>query len=95
MNELKTSKKTYDRDALRCGVPCCRWVYHALHSADKWFINPFDYEEPPFHEEGMDNPDKPCKGVLSDEQLLRYLDSVEKKTIEYLEIGRASCRERV
>ena len=33
----------------------------------------------------MDNPDKPCKGVLSDEQLLRYLDSVEKKTIEYLD----------
>ena len=85
MNELKTSIKTYDRDALCCGVPCWRWVYHALHSADKWFINPFDYEEPPFHEEGMDNPDKPCKGVLSDEQLLRYLDSVEKKTIEYLD----------
>ena len=67
---IKTSIQTYDRNALCCGVPCWRWVYHALHSADKWFINPFDYEEPPFHEDGMDDPDKPCRIVLSDEQLL-------------------------
>lgn len=45
---IKTSIQTYDREALCCGVPCWRWVYHALHSADKWFINPFDYEEPHF-----------------------------------------------
>lgn len=37
---IKTSIQTYDRDALCCGVPCWRWVYHALHSADKWFITP-------------------------------------------------------
>ena len=24
-------------------------MYHALHSADKWFINPFIYDEPDFH----------------------------------------------
>lgn len=82
---IKTSIQTYDRDALCCGAPCWRWVYHALHSADKWFINPFEYEEPPFHENGMDDPEKPCKGVLSDEQLLNYLNSVEKKTFDYLD----------
>ena len=82
---IRTSIQTYDRDALCCGAPCWRWVYHALHSADKWFINPSDFEEPPFHEDGMDDPDKPCRGVLSDEQLLHYLDHVEKKTSAYLD----------
>ena len=82
---IKTSLETYDRDALCCGAPCWRWAYHALHSADKWFINPFDYEEPSFHEEGMDNPDNPTSVILSDEDLLAYLDHVEKKTFEYLD----------
>ncbi|MCR4610196.1 MAG: DinB family protein [Eubacterium sp.] len=82
---IKTSIQTYDRDALCCGAPCWRWAYHALHSADKWFINPYDYEEPAFHENGMDNPDNPTNVVLSDEQLLEYLDKVEKKTLDYLD----------
>ena len=82
---IRSSVKTYDRDALCYGAPCWRWVYHALHSADKWFINPFDYEEPSFHEEGMDNPENPTSVVLSDEELLEYLDSVEKKTMDYLD----------
>ena len=82
---IKTSIQAYDRDALCCGAPCWRWAYHALHSADKWFINPFIYEEPYFHEEGMDNPDNPTNVVLSDEQLLEYLDKIEKKTLDYLD----------
>ena len=83
--KIRTSIKTYDRDALCCGAPCWRWVYHALHSADKWFINPNDYSEPSWHEEGMDNPDNPTSVVLSDEDLLAYLDAVEKKTLDYLD----------
>ncbi len=82
---IKSSLKTYDRDAICCGSPCWRWAYHALHSADKWFINPGDYEEPSFHEEGMDNPDNPTSVVLSDEQLLLYLEHIEKKTLDYLD----------
>ena len=41
--------------------------------------------EPDFHEDGMDNPDNPTNVVLSDEQLLEYLDKVEKKTLDYLD----------
>ncbi len=82
---IRTSIKSYDRDALCVGVPCWRWVYHALHSADKWFINPFVYEEPIFHEDGMDNPDNPTNIVLSDEELLAYLDRIEAKTLSYLD----------
>ena len=35
--------------------------------------------------QGMDNPDNPTSVVLSDEQLLEYLDHVEKKTLSYLD----------
>ena len=76
---IRTSIQTYDRNALCCGAPCWRWAYHALHSADKWFINPFVYEEPSFHEEGMDNPDNPTSVVLSDEELLSYLTGSKRK----------------
>ena len=82
---IRTAIRAYDRDALCVGAPCWRWAYHALHSADKWFINPFDYEEPSFHVKGLDNPDVQCDVVLSDEELLAYLDSIEKKTLEYLD----------
>ena len=82
---IRTSIQTYDRNALCCGAPCWRWAYHALHSADKWFINPFVYEEPSFHEEGMDNPDNPTNVVLSDEDLLNYLDQIEEKTLNYID----------
>ena len=81
---IRTSLRTYDRDALCCGAPCWRWAYPALHSADKWFINPFVYEEPIFHENGMDNPENPTSVILSDAQLLSYLDLIEKKTMNYL-----------
>ena len=73
---IRTSIRSYDRNAICCGSPCWRWAYHALHSADKWFINPYDYEEPSWHIEGMDNPDNPCPIELSDEQLLDYLDQI-------------------
>lgn len=82
---IRTAIKTYDRDALCCNAPCWRWAYHALHSADKWFINPFKYDEPAFHEEGMDNPDNPTSVVLSDDKLLEYLTQIEKKTLSYLD----------
>lgn len=82
---LETAIKTYDRSALVCGSPAWRYVYHAIHSADKWFFNPFVYTEPAFHEEGMDNPDNPCIFELSDRQLLEYLYAVKDKTLQYID----------
>lgn len=64
-----------------CGSPAWRFVYHALHSADKWFFNPFEYDEPVFHQKGMDNPDNMCSVVLPDEQLLEYLAKIRKKNV--------------
>ena len=82
---LETAIKTYDRNALVCGAPAWRYVYHTIHSADKWFFNPFAFDEPPFHEDGMDNPDNPCAKELSDTELLDYLERVKKKTFGYLD----------
>lgn len=75
---IKTSIQTYDREVLCCDGPLWRWAYHALHSADKWFVNPVDYEESSFHKEGLDDPQKICDVILSDEQLLEYLSEIEK-----------------
>lgn len=82
---LETAIKTYNRNAPVCGAPAWRYVYHALHSMDRWFFNPNIYEEPPFHEDGMDNPDNPCSIELSNEQLLEYLETVRQKTFNYLD----------
>ena len=81
---LITAIKTYDREVSVCGTPAWRFVYHTIHSADKWFFNPYIYEEPAFHEEGMDDPYSPCGIVLSDDELLEYLYKVRKKTAAYL-----------
>lgn len=61
---METAIKTYDRNALVCGTPAWRYVYHAIHSADKWFFNPAKFIEPDFHENGMDNPDNQCNKVF-------------------------------
>lgn len=82
---LETAIKTYDRNAPVCGTPAWRYVYHTIHSADKWFFNPFVFDEPPFHEDGMDNPDNPCTVELSDAELLEYLEKVKRKTADYLD----------
>lgn len=82
---LETAIKTYDRNAPVCGAPAWRYVYHTIHSADKWLFNPFVFDEPPFHEDGTDNPDNPCAVELSDTELLEYLEKVKRKTADYLD----------
>ena len=82
---LETAIKTYDRNVSVCGSPAWRYVFHTIHSADKWFFNPSNYEERSFFEPGMDNPDNPCERVFSDDELLEYLNSVKQKTYGYLD----------
>lgn len=81
---LETAIRTYDRNAPVCGAPAWRYVYHTIHSADKWFVNPAEYTEPPFHADGLNDPDAPCAAVLTDAQLLEYLAAVREKTLRYL-----------
>ena len=75
---------TYDRNAPVKGVPAWRFVYHTLHSADKWFFNPNIYTERAGFEDGSDNPFRPITHEWSDEELLELLESVRQKTADYL-----------
>lgn len=81
---LLIALKTYDRNAPVKGVPAWRFVYHTLHSADKWFFNPYVYAERDSFEPGSDNPFAPISHEWSDEELLSLLESVRKKTMDYL-----------
>lgn len=68
-----------------CDMPIWKHCYHTLHSCDKWFINPMKYEEPDFHEEGLDSLDYMGDKVLSKEELLVYFERVKSKIFAYLD----------
>ncbi|WP_296572484.1 DinB family protein [Ruminococcus sp.] len=83
---LRTALMTYNRNAPVCGSPAWRYAYHTIHSADKWYFNPNVFTEPSLQREAcMDNPDIPCDVVLSDRELLDYLEQVRIKTMYYLD----------
>lgn len=85
-HNFKTCIKTCNLDYILCDMPVWKHVYHALHSCDRWFINPFVYEEPPFHKEGLGSLDiLPEGSALSREELLKYLNDIENKILAYLE----------
>lgn len=76
---------TCDMDYVLCEMPIWKHCYHALHSCDRWFINPAKYEEPSFHEEGLNSLDVMSEKVLSREDLLRYFEQVKSKIMAYLD----------
>lgn len=76
---------TCDMEYILCGMPIWKHCYHTLHSCDRWFINPMEYEEPPFHEEGLNSLDCMGKKVLTRENLMEYLETVQNKILAYLD----------
>ncbi len=76
---------TCNMDYILCDMPIWKHCYHTLHSCDKWFINPMKYEEPDFHEEGLDSLDYMGGKVLSKEELLVYFEAVKSKIFAYLD----------
>lgn len=76
---------TCDMDYMLCDMPIWKHCYHTLHSCDQWFINPLEYEEPCFHEEGLNSLDYMGNKVLSREELLSYFEDVKLKILNYLD----------
>ncbi len=70
---------TCDMDYVLCDMPIWKHCYHTLHSCDQWYINPLDYEEPPFHEDGLNSLDYLGAKVLSRQELLDYFEKVRSK----------------
>lgn len=83
-------------DAEIDGIQNARYLFHAIHSLDKWFINPEPFCEPDKTVTGgipaeLSVIDSKRKGFtqangthISREQLLQYAISVEKKIQGYL-----------
>ena len=85
-HNLKIAMDTVDWNANLCGAPAWRYIYHTLHSADKWFINPSkrnDEPEPPFNTPGLDWPDTLSDVQLNREMLYAYYDQVRQKILDY------------
>jgi hypothetical protein len=86
-HNLRIAMDTSDWNADICGAPAWRYIYHTIHSADKFFINPskrFAEPEPPFHTPKLDWPDTPSDVVLSRETLYNYYEQVRTKTLDYI-----------
>jgi len=82
---MSTAIKTCDMDAILCDMPVWKHVYHVLHSLDRWFINPVEYQEPPFHEVDLNSLDIPSGRVLIREELLSYFETIKNKLYLYLD----------
>ena len=76
--------QTCNLDFILCDFPIWKHVYHMLHSCDQWFINPNHYDEPDFHEPNMNSLDIMTEKVLSREDLLKYLECVREKIMNYV-----------
>jgi hypothetical protein len=86
-HNLKISMDTSDWNTGICGAPAWRYIYHTIHSADKFFINPstrFVEPEPSFHITGLDWPDAPTDKTLDRETLNEYYEQVKSKVLIYL-----------
>jgi len=81
---LATAIKTCDMDYVLCGMPVWKHVYHALHSCDRWFINPDRYAEPSFHELNLNSLDHLSEKRLSREELQEFYLAVQRKITAYL-----------
>ena len=82
---LKIAMDTSDWNAEICGAPAWRYIYHTIHSCDKFFINPSVYDEPPFQTPKLDWPDTPSKVVLDRYTLYGYYQQVKEKILKYVE----------
>lgn len=68
-----------------CGAPLWQHIYHTLHSLDRWMVNPNRYEEPAFHEEGLNDLDQQVHKPLSRDQLEAYRAEVSGKIRHYVQ----------
>jgi hypothetical protein len=77
--------KTCNLDFILCDMPIWKHVYHMLHSCDQWYINPYEYKEPDFHEPNLNSLDIESEKALSKDELLQYLGSIKAKIMNYLD----------
>ena len=74
-------------NALYCGIPLYRHIYHMLHSLDRWLINPNDstYRDPSFHIKDLNNLDVVMDVFITRDQLDGYFHDIKAKITAYLD----------
>ena len=77
---LRTCRLGY----ILCEFPIWKHAYHMLHSCDQWFINPYHYKEPAFHQPDMNSLKVMTNTALSQDDLLAYLVDIRTKITAYL-----------
>ncbi|HIR12114.1 MAG TPA: hypothetical protein IAB30_08000 [Candidatus Fimenecus excrementavium] len=82
---FETTLKTCDMDYVLCDMPIWKHCYHTLHSLDQWFINPYEYTEPPFHEDKLNSLNYLGEKVLSRDELTDYFKTIQVKLLAYLD----------
>jgi hypothetical protein len=75
---------TCDMQARVYGMPLWKHAYHMLHSLDRWYINPKQYVEPPFHVRDLNSLDVPSGKALTKGDLENYLEGIAAKLRGYL-----------
>lgn len=85
LHNVNTTIQTCDMNYILCERPVWKHVYHALHSADRWLINPEHYDEPSCHEQNLNSLDIKSEKVLTQNELLKYYDSIHLKVMSYLD----------
>ena len=84
LHNVNTTLQTCDLNFVLCGMPVWKHLYHALHSLDRWFINPQRYDEPPFHEQDLNSLDIWSERTLSREELIAYYLQIRQKIQQYV-----------
>jgi len=78
-------------DKLIFDAPLWKHIYHMLHSLDQWFINPNIYDNPSFHEDGMNDYRIETQTRLSKDNLVTYFKDIEVKIYLFLENLNDNC----
>ncbi len=84
LQETFNSVNESQMNEIICEYPLWKHFYHLLHSLDQWFINPFLYDEPEFHEDGLNSLDVASSTSLSKTELINYYEGIKMKIAKYL-----------
>ena len=81
---IGTTIETCDLDFVLKDIPNWKQLYHALHSLDRWFIDPERYDEPYFHKADMNSMHTNSEKALTKQELSTYFETIKTKIYLYL-----------
>jgi hypothetical protein len=83
-------------DTLKGGFKTWRHFYHLIHSLDKNFIDPGNYDEPEFHKKNLNIIYLNDENKLTKSEIEKYYVNVKDKVQKYInELNRETLDEKV